>query len=154
MKSLLLSTALILFSLSCNKSEKVSIDENLFYSFTKGRLQGLKAVLIIPESGCSGCTSKAEKFVQQALENETKEVLFIFTGIIDRKLLINRLGLSRNNLPTSIIFDTKRALLSIQQQRIYPLVIFLKDEKIIDLVYKTPTNKTIFNRLNNLLLED
>lgn len=87
-----------------------------------------KYVVLIPNSGCTGCITTAENFFLE--NNKNKEIKFIFTYILSKKNLQLRLSsenLSRNNILLDI---SNKFYLPQYKESIYPIVFFIKEDKV------------------------
>ena len=109
-----------------------------------------KFALIIPETGCHGCVSKAETFVIHNISN--KQILFVFTRIVSPKELKAKLGLGLDT-PDNIIFDKKSdyAIPLDFVKSDYPLIIFFNGNKKSNIESVGPEDTLAYTRLTNSL---
>jgi len=123
--------------------------EQLVQDFMRSEKQ-YSIIMILPESGCSGCISSAEKFV---FENyKSNDLMIIFTGIRSKKLLQIRLNYF-DKIPSNIHFDEDNlyALDSKEEGSIYPAIIYTENKKIKKIEYVCPDNPDALNNLKSIL---
>lgn len=122
---------LLLFCLyfkSDNKRYTDKLAEEIEEGFSNDELEKYETIVLIPESGCTGCISEAENFF---LKNKEKtNILFLFTKFQIEKDL--KLKLRINSLNSSNIFLDKenRYYLSKYDECKYPVVISLRKGKV------------------------
>ncbi|MFZ2906531.1 MAG: hypothetical protein WAZ98_10045 [Cyclobacteriaceae bacterium] len=94
-----------------------------------------KSIIVIPREGCGGCIQNATFFVKNRFDSIESTV--IFTGVGDRKLLHLQLGdkVLANN---KCFVDTGNILMESQLTSIYPIIIFLENNKIRSIETYTP----------------
>lgn len=151
MKHLLIFLCCIFFSCA-NNNEVIDtgFDEDLFLEFAQLKLEGVEVAMIIPQTGCKDCISEIQSFIVEHVQD--KKLLVVFSRIIDRKLLLNRLGFTSASVPKQIIFDRKGVLNSLNKKYIiYPAVVFLEDKKIIQVKYKTPETPHLLEEVEAFL---
>jgi thioredoxin-related protein len=119
---------LIIFILaSCTKSYSDKL-LGVFYTIQDKSTFDYKYLIIIPNSGCTGCISFAENFFMENKDNQ--EMFFVFTKIFSKKDLKIRIG--RDNLTRSNVYidDENRLYLSQYEENIYPVVFIFQDKKV------------------------
>lgn len=127
MKSLIYISFLILFSCSPNKdtSKSSSLNFKEFGHWIKSQNKNLNdSIIIIPDVGCTGCISSAQKYFHKNIANENN--LFVFTKISDLKMfkeIVNEDLWSRNN----ILIDSANLVMNYGLDSIYPLLIEKKN---------------------------
>jgi hypothetical protein len=88
-------------------------------------LTGISKVLVIPGEGCPGCISDAADFATQKIDS-MKNVMVIFTRVLDRKLL--KLKFPNTFLTHERVrIDTNNVLSQTKLLGAYPVVFYLKD---------------------------
>lgn len=93
-------------------------------------LENADLVILIPNSGCSGCIAEAENYYIHCKDDKSK--LFVFTNYISERDLRLRLGMSRRNTPKNVIFDSNsKCYLSHYKESIYPIALYLRSGKVI-----------------------
>lgn len=107
------------------------------------------ALLIIPNEGCGGCISGATYYAKENLESlEQHSTTVIFTGVKDRKLFKNQVGidfLSEN----SVLVDSSNFFMKSSISSIYPQLVRISKGKVIDITNFDPSLDV--NSLNNML---
>lgn len=104
-------------------SEMKSIPDSFYY-------------LIIPNSGCSGCISEAEMFVFKKMES-VNPMKVIYTRMTSEKIV--RAYVEDYSIRSRILFDSKNIFeYPDVKLEIYPLLIFMKNQKLEKLVYQRP----------------
>lgn len=100
----------------------------LLQEITKKDIQkDLKAYILIPNAGCSGCISSAEQFMFDNVD-KLQNIQFILTGITSKKLYKNRFGVLLQN--SKILSDYKNIAGSLDLHTIYPKIFHLKNGQI------------------------
>lgn len=86
-------------------------------------------ILLIPNSGCTGCISEAEHFFKGHSRQEN--ILFVFTHVISSKDLRIRAG--RENLAKkNVLIDKEnRFYFKEFEDSIYPVVAVIKNKKVV-----------------------
>lgn len=115
------------FIISCNQNnnnefENIIDKKNLvkFLNARKLHLDSFKKVVIIPNAGCDGCISDAEKrFVNSYKSIDT---LYIFTRIADLKIFKNSLP-KEALMHKNVLIDTNSNLNSYGFYSMYPSII-------------------------------
>ena len=88
-------------------------------------------IMLIPNSGCTGCISDAEYFFKEY--NDHEEILFIFTRVISKKDLRIRLGKDNLQRKNVLIDNDNKFYFEKFQESIYPIVAVIKDKKVVAL---------------------
>jgi hypothetical protein len=92
--------------------------------------------LIIPNSGCSGCISEAEMFVFKKMES-VNPMKVIYTRMTSEKIV--RAYVEDYSIRSRILFDSRNVFeYPDVKLEIYPLLIFMKNQKVNKLVYQRP----------------
>ena len=94
----------------------------------------IQYVVIIPNEGCGGCISHMEDFYNRHKNN--KSILYIFTNIVSKKILINKIGSPNENT----ILDYKNEIMNYypNDKRIYPCILEIYNRKIKEVYYQSP----------------
>lgn len=139
---LLKSIAILLYlisSIACKNQQEYALDT--YFNLDKN-IKQRKAIVVIPNQGCTGCISEAESFV---IENapKLKDVVFVFTQIQSVKLLRVKLGnevLQQKN----VIFDSENSIKYPDENKvIYPMIIFVNQGKIKKVTYQSPSEAAL-----------
>lgn len=105
-------------------------------------------VVVIPNQGCQGCISEAEKFVLNNY-NKLDNVNYIFTQIHSVKLLKLRLGDSVIFSP-KVKLDVKNEISYPEKAKeIYPMIVYYQDAEIKKIDYQSPQSEGFKNLLNH-----
>lgn len=125
MKISILSLILLVF-VSCsqdNNEFESKIDRDSLQNLLEIQDLGLasfKKIVIIPNAGCDGCISDAEK---KFIDNyKSLDTLFVFTRIADIKLFSNSLP-DKALKSKNVLIDTNNSLNSFGFQSMYPSII-------------------------------
>lgn len=96
--------------------------------------------VIIPGAGCEGCISNSEDLVKEY--SGRSDILFVFTRIETLKLLKYKLG-EQVSSSHNLIYDVDNRFEEIEEgiDNIYPVVCFIKNDKVIDWCYVSPEEK-------------
>ena len=133
--------------ISCNRrqqeNEVHSKIENIINSNIP-RLLDAEKILLIPNSGCTGCISYAESFVLENLDKMVNTKI-VFTAISSRKVLKSRIGELFND--ESIIIDSTNILFKEDLISIYPTLISLVNKEIIKIEYQSPKNPDLLSSM-------
>ena len=94
-------------------------------------LKNYDLIILIPGSGCTGCITKAEDYFLNNIGN--KKILFILTNNHSNKGLLLKLG--RENIENENVLVDKNNIYHIKgfEEKIYPMLIYVNDEKVIDI---------------------
>lgn len=88
-------------------------------------------VMLIPNSGCTGCISDAEYFFREY--SDENEILFIFTHTLSEKNLRIRLGRENIQRENVLIDKDDNFYFEEYQESIYPIVAVIKNKKVVAL---------------------
>ena len=88
-------------------------------------------VMLIPNSGCTGCISDAEYFFKEY--SDKNEILFIFTHIVSKKNIRIRLGKENVRRENVLIDKNDNFYFEEYQESIYPIVAVIKNKKVVAL---------------------
>lgn len=138
-------TIIILTLFSCKADlQKTQLVRRLKNDFGKNSL--FEAVLLIPEAGCPGCITIAEKFAKENIANE--KILYLFTRINSEKTLRSKLA-TKEDLPRNIYFDreNKYSLNPEYPLSEYPLVLYFNFDGKTTLDPITPDNHEAYEKL-------
>lgn len=114
---------------NCYKTNYIdTVSQSIEFFLSKDSLS-YKYVVLIPNSGCSGCISNAENFYLENVNNS--DIKFIFTYIASKKnlyLKLNREFLSKNN----VYIDLKNDFhFKNFKESIYPIVFFIENGQVV-----------------------
>lgn len=84
--------------------------------------------IIIPGEGCGGCISDATRFVFDNIDSLNNTTI-IFTGVLDKKLLLFNLGESFLSRP-NVFVDEENLIPKHRTLGYYPLFIEIKNNKV------------------------
>jgi len=114
--------------------EKAQLKVNDIESLVKDK----KLAVIIPNTGCSGCISTAESFLQ--LNSNNSNILFVLTKIVSKKHLRLKLGnLDILNAPNIILDDNNDFIFSTEES-FYPIILYLKKGKVVKGDFQSPNS--------------
>lgn len=121
---------LLIFFTSCENS-KYYKEEKIIYDLTKEKsfFTNKKCVVLIPSYGCGSCTQDIINF--SLINFEKKSIAFIFSGYDRQKSAIYR---NIKNFEKGIIIDSKSQLVSQGLVENKPVVYFIKDEHIHEII--------------------
>ncbi|TFH49884.1 MAG: 6-bladed beta-propeller [Bacteroidia bacterium] len=104
------------------------------------------AVLLVPEAGCPGCISFAEKFTRENLNN--KKILFLFTRIISEKTLRAKLT-PGTGFPSNIFIDRENryAVPVNLMENEFPVIVYFAEDGSTTIDPVTPDNQEAYDRL-------
>ncbi|WP_339606252.1 hypothetical protein [uncultured Roseivirga sp.] len=129
----------LLFLFSCsnldNRSNIKHIEERI--SEIDETILTNRAIILIPNSGCTGCISSAEQFIVD-FNDDLKDVKVIFTGINSMKTLRVRIGDKIND--RNIHLDLENEFYFSELITLYPVVIFTKNNLISSIFEQRPEN--------------
>lgn len=97
--------------------------------------------VVIPGAGCEGCILEGERFAREY--SGRSDVLFVFTRITTLKMLKFKLGERASNA-CNILYDVENRFVEMERGKdnIYPVVCKLENNKIKELYYVSPEQKT------------
>jgi hypothetical protein len=103
---------------------------------------------VLPGLGCKGCIQEAEEFMRNNVS--AKQVLFVLTKVESLKLLQHKIGINikeHNNIyiDKSDYFDLPT------DNTIYPLIIELENNKMINYEFQSPKNGMAFAKFSERL---
>lgn len=126
---LYLVLCLLFFCISCSEKDEKSEIVRAINEMTPVDYTRLKAVIVIPREGCGSCISNASAYVRNKYDS-LEQVVIIFTGVKDKKLVKLQLGNSffKNK---NVIIDEDNKLIRFSVFAIYPKVIFF-DKGVIE----------------------
>lgn len=145
----LLPLILILIICSCEQNKNNNEIDWLYHEIKSIPGYAEKSIIIIlPSLGCNGCIQEGEKFMSEYIKR--KDVLFILTNIESLKHLGLKIGLSLEEYD-NVIIDRENKFLGNSNNNIYPLLITMKDGKILHHEYQSPANSLAFERVVDFL---
>ena len=120
---------LTLFTLSCNKQNDLELIKSSFESANIDLENwSNKAVIILPNSGCSGCISSTEQFIVDNKDKFEGRLFFVFTRIQSKKATLARMNL-HNYQDENMYFDIDNFFRS-EALGNYPFVAIIRDGEI------------------------
>ena len=123
---------LILFSLlGCRLVNFEQAVKKSFENYLDSATYSYQYIMLIPNSGCTGCISEAEYFFKEYKDND--KILFIFTHVISKKDLRIRMGKENLQRKNVLIDNDNQFYFEEFQESIYPIVAVIKDKKVIAL---------------------
>jgi hypothetical protein len=146
MKNNYLLLLLLVISWTCCKSDKVDkhcFTEALSEYYSNIELTEVDYIVIIPNQGCGGCITASEEFYNE--HKASKNIKFIFTNVISRKILNKKVQISLYN--TSIDINNTMLKAYPKGKNIYPCILKLKNGVIVEIAYQSPEENG-FNKLN------
>lgn len=120
-----------LLLVGCQSQSFEQAVKNSFDNYLDTTVVDYKYVMLIPNSGCTGCISDAEYFFKEYKDNS--EILFIFTHIISKKDLRIRVGKENLQRKNVLIDIENRFYFGQFQESIYPIVAVIKDKEVVAL---------------------
>lgn len=97
-------------------------------------LSKLNYIVIIPNEGCGGCITYAEEFYKRNQDRD--DILFVFTNIISRKILKQKVSINLKN--TYLDLDNAYLRAYPTDQSIYPCILALKSGNVTEIHYQSP----------------
>lgn len=109
----------LLFSvISCSIRKDLDYWNEILENITTDDIQAYTSVIIIPEAGCTGCISQAERYYMD--NKDSNEILFVFTNITSKKTLRLRMG-TEIFTSSNVLFDFSDSIFPNEYaDRIYP----------------------------------
>ncbi len=141
----------ILFTVSCKKSEKVI--ETTYLRSTIKNLDvddNVRWIIILPGLGCHGCIQEGEAFMKEYVGN--MEVLFVLTNISSLKILQQKTGIKLKE-HKNIFIDIDNKIKIPTNNNIYPCIIRLEDCVIAEHEFQSSTNSEAFERLKGHIMK-
>jgi hypothetical protein len=139
-KSLLLAGLFMALLPACTSSGDDGIKEtesslaqidNIF------KTAGQKIYVVVPNQGCEGCISGAEKFTAENAAQKPA-LRFVFTRIASPKILKSKLGDSITRLPNVIMDQANLFVFPEQEKQIYPVILYTANGSIQKKDYQSP----------------
>lgn len=125
----------LFFAFGCTSSKEVALLKVLQKQY---QLSEKCAVLIIPNAGCTGCISDAEQFASKKMSSSK---LFInMVGLRSKKLVMQKMG-ANFFLNPRVKIDTENEVKQLTGASIFPLIIYIEDNKIQKIVESSPKLK-------------
>jgi hypothetical protein len=142
MKQYFIFTFFIGFIMLCPSCEK-----NDYSSFLKMKskekfsheIEQLKAIVILPNQGCSGCITEVESFLINNV-NKYDNVRFILTKIVSYKILRQKLDNSIYYADNVYIDSTNFFSTNLYKEVIYPAILHIENGEIAEVKYQNPDN--------------
>lgn len=153
-KIYLLLLLLCIITISCKEKDKTTNDVTKFYQ-EKGIFfdKELEYCVILPEVGCSGCIASGVDFFLKNKDfflKTQKKNFIVFTAVNSKKQLFRTLKLS-SLADFNCCLDLKNDYLVRGNNSIYPLILHLKNGKIINAQYQSPYSENIMGQLEKEL---
>ena len=135
---------------SCNETPATNnliskLTENTF----KKHLNSISYIVILPNTGCAGCITGVEDF---AITNASKypNILFVFTKIVSKKTLKNKLGTDFLALK-NVYLDTENEWAGViaGKNEIYPNILKYSNGKLVKIRYQSPKDTDVIRDLLN-----
>ena len=141
MRGFYLPLLLILLCSACNNQAKTVKQISETYE-KRGAIfdNEVENCIVLPEIGCGGCIAGGEFFVKYNKEKfspKQKKNLVVFTAINSKKLLLRNMEMN-NFDEINCIVDTLDLYLPDGSNRIYPLILKLRNGRIIEATYQSP----------------
>lgn len=119
---------LLLFCCSHNLSYEDCLENCITKEEANIEFKKYKRIVLIPNSGCSGCIKEAEYFYTNHTEDSS--ILFIFTNIAIMKDFKMNLGKDIEERKNVIVDRKNMFYFKEYQESLYPVVIHLKNGEI------------------------
>ena len=144
---------LCLFVVFCACNSETPAINNLVAKLTenafKRQLDSVSYVVILPNTGCAGCITGVEDF---AITNASKypNILFVFTKIVSKKTLKNKLGTDFLALK-NVYLDTENEWAGViaGKNEIYPNILKYSNGKLVKIRYQSPKDTDVIRDLFN-----
>ena len=149
MRSLFLMVFILLLA-SCAKEDAVT--REVIAQYAKENIvfdPELEVCIVLPEVGCGGCIAGGVYFFQENKKKFAKEQhnnRIVFTAIQSKKMLYRMLEVQSLDEYNSVV-DWENKFLVDGNNAIYPLILHLKQGKIVKAEYQTPYSKDILGTL-------
>lgn len=148
------SVLLVSLLVSCKKTDGVTNRVSEVYAQRNITFdRDLECCLILPEVGCEGCIAEGVDFFHEnasCFYRSQRKNMIVFTAINSRKMLFRALGVDSLGEYYNIM-DWDNNYLVEGNNAIYPLVLSLKDGKIIRAEYQSPYSDDVLGNLENKL---
>ena len=140
--------------ISCTNSDNETKNVQIYYDL-KGITfdRNLRTCLVLPEVGCGGCIDGAVYFLNKNKEFYRKEQrynMFVLTAVTSPKMALrslNEVSLEQYYC----IWDSTNLYLSEGNNAIYPLLLYLKDGKIMKAQYQSPFTDDVLGALEKTI---
>lgn len=119
--------SMMLLSACQPRSFEQAVTEN-FNRYLDTATVSCKYIMLIPNSGCTGCISDAEYFFKEYSDNN--DILYIFTHVMSQKDLRIRVGKENIQRKNVIVDKENRFFFDQFQEAIYPIVAVIKNNKV------------------------
>lgn len=129
------------FFVSCNNQNVVieKFSSSLYEIVSDSALSDTDYIIIIPNQGCGGCITGAEKFYEE--NKDASNVIFIFTNIISQKILNQKVSITHHN---TYIDKTNIVLRAYPKGKsIYPCALTLRNKIIVGFEFHSPENDAL-----------
>ena len=108
----------------------------------------VKWLIILPGMGCNGCIQEGEAFMKEFIDNN--EILFILTNVSSLKILQHKTGIQIKEHP-NIYIDKENKIVIPTDNKIYPCIIHLEENKIKSYEFQSPINGNAFRKVKNMI---
>lgn len=115
---------------SCINSENYTYSK--FLSESGFRLNDFSYIIIIPNEGCTGCITDTASFVQEHI-HDSNRLGVLFTKVIDKKLLKQKIGYEVFELEKKVKIDEKKFFDKPEFNTIYPQIVKINNGKVIEI---------------------
>ncbi|MEC7752441.1 hypothetical protein [Roseivirga sp. UBA1976] len=132
---------LLILTISCSSNKNQEVQSELEHLVNNQGFHGLtnkQFILVIPRTGCTGCIDTAEEFVMNSSKQYSHRLNILLTDIISMKTLKIKFGESINNQYWYI--DSDDVSTGLLKSTIYPFIIELIDNRVINLEFVSPEN--------------
>ena len=142
----ILSLLCLFLFLSCEKTDKERETLSISNAMEQLKLNEKPTwVVILPGLGCTGCIQEGEAFVKDNITNP--KIFFVVTQLQSLKILQQKIGKKIEGLP-NVFIDTKNKFVIPTSNGIYPCIVQLKNGKIIEHEFQSPSNSLAFEQLH------
>jgi hypothetical protein len=152
MKNYLTNLVMILFFLSMTSCSKKQQEIEFDFLFEKvenfENKKNIKWIVVLPGLGCKGCIQEAEEFMRNNVS--AKEVLFVLTKVESIKLLQQKIGINIKE-HDNIYIDKSNYFDIPTDNTIYPLILELENNKMINYEFQSPKNGMAFAKFSEKL---
>ncbi len=139
MKKNIYFVTLILLLCACSKTPEDVLVEFMKEKTQVKDLNKIKACIVLPNAGCDGCISGAERFIIKNLEKFSEDLAVVLINYQSKKMLKSRMG---ENIYTHkhFLLDEERTLYHASVADIYPVVYYLEKGSIKNKQVASPEN--------------
>lgn len=142
----ILSLLCLFLFLSCKKTDKERETLSISNAMEQLKLNEKPTwVVILPGLGCTGCIQEGEAFVKNNITNP--RIFFVVTQLQSLKIFQQKIGKKIEGLP-NVFIDTKNKFVIPTSNGIYPCIVQLKNGKIIEHEFQSPSNGQAFEQLH------